>query len=222
MKGEVSDQFVMYSQAATNNFGPIKAQIERQIELLQSRSQPRSDTLVQTIKLLEIGSGSGQHACQIAGAISSILWQPADRGDYFAALTANIRAFAAANVLTPRYLDLESWPDEMPEAEFDFVYSANVLHIVRETLIPNLINGAAKRLVTGGRLMIYGPFKYAGKYTSASNASFNEWLVSRDADSGIRDIENIIEMAATSGLALIEDIAMPANNQFLVFGRSSG
>ncbi|MFT7245509.1 MAG: hypothetical protein ACI82A_002877 [Candidatus Azotimanducaceae bacterium] len=160
--------------------------------------------------LLEVGSGSGQHAIRFATALPHVTWQPTDQGDYYPGLVDNIRRLASENVLPPRYLDLTSpdWPDTI-----DCLYSANVIHIMPAALLPQMFVSPASRL------MFYGPFKYHGEFTSDSNANFDLWLKDRNPLSGIRDIEALSELAAKSGYRLTSDTPMPANNQFLVFER---
>jgi hypothetical protein len=142
-------------------------------------------------------------------------WQPTDRGDYFPGLLNNIARLGPDNVKTPHYLDISGtgWPDT------DHIYLANVLHIMPAALLKPLFQGAAAVLADTGKLCIYGPFKYDGEFTSASNANFDASLKARDPLSGIRDIETLQQLAADQGLSLAHDNPMPANNQLLVFER---
>ncbi len=190
-----------FSQAADNNKAPI-------LEVL-------SEWLSPAAQVLEIGSGSGQHAIHFAGALDHVSWQPTERGASMPALCANVQRLGSANILAPLELDLED--EDWPLEAVDCVYSANVLHIVRPELGERLIRGAAAVLQTGGSLALYGPFKYEGEFTTPSNASFDDWLKERSADSGIRDFEWVCDVAAAAGLELKEDRAMPSNNQFLRF-----
>tara|TARA_R110002073_G_scaffold63490_4_gene158988 strand:+ start:1180 stop:1608 length:429 start_codon:yes stop_codon:yes gene_type:complete len=139
-----------------------------------------------------------------------ITWQPADQGEYFDGLVDNITRLAPNNVLPPHYLDLNNpdWP--LP---FDSLYSANVIHIMPERLLPQMFATPANLL------MFYGPYKYDGEFTSESNARFDVWLKGRNEESGIRDIEVLLACAEEKGYKLVSDTRMPANNQFLVFGR---
>ena len=192
-----------FSQAADNNKTPI---------LNSLREWLSNGELV-----LEIGSGSGQHAIHIANALSKIRWQPTEHPDVLPILTKNISSFGSTNILTPQSLDLAvvEWPAE----SVDCVYAANVIHIVAETLGRKLIETAAEILGAGGLLALYGPFKYQGDFTTTSNAEFDDWLKDRNPKSGIRDFEWVMELAKDSGLTFVEDRSMPANNQFLAFRR---
>jgi len=190
-----------FSQAADNNKAPI-------LELLRT-------FLPQNGSVLEVGSGSGQHAIYFSAAMSGLRWQPSERPSMLSTLTRNIETYGGANVLLPVTLDLEenAWPAQ----SFDAVYSANVLHIVSVALGTRLIAGAGQALKAGGLLICYGPFKYNGNFTTPSNEVFDASLKARDGDSGIRDFEWVCDHARGAGLAFIQDQPMPANNQCLVF-----
>ncbi len=190
-----------FSQAADNNKAAILAVL--------------ADWLPQQANLLEIGSGSGQHAIHMAGELKHIYWQPSDRASVLPILTDNIAAYGSANIHTPISLDLveDNWPVET----FHCAYCANVMHIVSSELGEKLIRGAAQTLEEDGLLVLYGPYKYAGSFNTLSNADFDLWLKERDPQSGIRDFEWVRDLAAHSGLRLLEDRQMPANNQLLVF-----
>ena len=166
--------------------------------------------------VFEIGSGSGQHAIHIAAALPPIQWQPSDRAITLATLSSNIREYGTPNVAPPIELDLAKPPLSLPK-RVQCVYAANVMHIVSEPLGANLIKLAGKILLKGGHLVLYGPYRYGGKFTTESNKNFDGWLKNRDSDSGVRDFEWVERLANKSGLTLIEDHAMPANNQCLVF-----
>ena len=198
--GSTSMSFRNFSQPAENNQAPIQAQLARLF------SRPAD--------ILEIGSGSGQHAVYIASHLPHLRWQPSDQGDYLPALAENIRQLAPANVLAPVYLDIGA-PTPWPKA--DNIYMANVVHIMPAALLQPLFQQAARTLPAYGQLCIYGPFKYAGEFTTASNADFDLWLKARNPRSGIRDIETLQHLARESGLSQQQDLAMPANNQLLVF-----
>ena len=190
-----------FSQAADNNKAAI-------LEVL-------ADQLPRQARLIEIGSGAGQHAIHMAAALNHVLWQPTDVATVLPMLTSNISEYGAANILSPTALDLAT--QEWPVQTYDCVYSANVMHIVSTELGENLIRGAAKMLTADGMLALYGPFKYEGNFTSSSNADFDLWLKARDEQSGIRDFEWVHDLAARSGLQLLLDQRMPANNQTLIF-----
>ena len=194
-----------FSQAADNNKAAILAVL--------------AEWLPQQAKLLEIGSGAGQHAIYMAAALNHVHWQPTDRASVLPVLTSNIAEYGTANILRPTALDLatQTWPAQT----FDCVYSANVMHIVSSELGENLICSAAKMLAADGLLALYGPYKYAGVFTTPSNADFDLWLKARNAQSGIRDFEWVHDLAARSGLRLMADQRMPANNQMLIFKASA-
>ena len=192
-----------FSQAADNNKAPILAVL--------------TEWLGDGARVLEVGSGAGQHAVHMAQALPRITWQPSDCSDVLPVLINNVSAYGSPNILSPISLDLglNQWPSE-PVA---CVYAANVMHIVNLGLGENLIRGAAKSLTEGGLLVLYGPYKYSGAFTTPSNADFDQWLKARDRQSGIRDFEWVCELATDAGLALMEDRSMPANNQMLAFRR---
>ena len=192
-----------FSQAADNNKTPILNTFSEWLS---------NDELV-----LEIGSGSGQHAIHIAKALQKIRWQPTEHPSALQSLKNNISSFGSPNILAPESLDLAAveWPTE----SVDCVYSANVIHIIDETLGRRLIETAAKSLRAGGLFALYGPFKYQGDFTTTSNAEFDDWLKDRNSSSGIRDFEWVMRLAQDSGLTFMEDRSMPANNQFLAFRR---
>lgn len=168
----------------------------------------------QPARLLEIGSGSGQHAVYFGAALPHLTWQTSDLPENHAGIQAWLDEAALANVLPPIALDVTgTWP----ESSFDGVFTANTLHIVPWPAAQQLIAGAASVLSPGGRLVIYGPFNYGGQFTSDSNARFEDWLKTRNPLSGIRDFEAVCATAASHGLHLRADHTMPANNRLLEF-----
>jgi cyclopropane fatty-acyl-phospholipid synthase-like methyltransferase len=197
----VISNFIHYSQPADNNKAAIRAQLALLFQV--------------PARILEIGSGSGQHAVYMASGLPHLDWQPSDRGEYYEGLVENIRQLAPANVRPPLYLDVTE--TEFPPA--DHIYLANVLHIMPEINLPLLFRGAARTLPTGGKLCIYGPFTYGGAFTTQSNSAFDAWLKARNALSGIRAVETLQTLAQEQGFTLLSDTDMPANNQLLVFGK---
>lgn len=172
------------------------------------------DVFSQPARILEIGSGTGQHAVHFGAALPHLLWQTSDLPANHPGILAWLAEAALPNVLPPLALDVNGpWPDRV----YDGMFTANTLHIVSWDAGQKLITGAGRTLRGGGRLAIYGPFNYGGSFTSDSNARFDEWLKARDPRSGIRDFEAVVECAEASGLALEADHAMPANNRLLVF-----
>ena len=191
-----------YSPAADNNKAAILSVL--------------TNYLSEVDHVFEIGSGSGQHAIHMAAALPQIQWQPSDRANTLALLSVNIRKYGTPNVQQPIELDLEKPPLALPEG-VHCVYAANVMHIVSEPLGATLIKLAGQSLLKDGYLVLYGPYRYGGEFTTESNKDFDGWLKDRDSDSGVRDFEWVERHAKECGLNLIKDHAMPANNQCLVF-----
>jgi len=171
-------------------------------------------------RLLEIGSGTGQHAAYFAAALPDLIWQSSDLGENLPGIRMWIQEAYRANLPEPLLLDVEH---HWPQARYDAVFSANTLHIMRWSAVQALFEHLPQVLEQGGCVVVYGPFNYSGRFTSASNAAFDEWLKQRSADMGLRDFEAVDALARSIGLELIEDCAMPANNRTLVWRyRSSG
>jgi SAM-dependent methyltransferase len=189
-------------------------------ESCEQNREPILDVLKQELgnrhRLLEIGSGTGQHAVYLAGEFPDMVWQTSE----VPAIHAGIHAWlgedsAPANVLPPLSLDVCS--DAWPETQYDAVFSANTVHIISWPQVQCLFRGVGQVLEPGGVFCLYGPFNYNGHYTSESNARFDVWLKQRDPLSGIRDFEELNRLAEEAGLALKEDYEMPANNRILVW-----
>jgi len=170
-------------------------------------------------RLLEIGSGTGQHAVYFAPEFPHLLWQTSDVPACHDGINAWRDDPAAHNVLPPIALDVckDTWPDSI----YDAVFSANTVHIMSWPEVKCLFTGIGTTLDKGGVFCLYGPFNYNGNYTSDSNARFDQWLKDRDPLSGIRDFEALQELAAEAGLELRKDYAMPANNRTLVWSKTS-
>lgn len=194
-----------YSPAAENNKSSILSVLE--------------NYLCDGDRVLEIGSGSGQHAIHVSSALQNVLWQPSDRAVALPLLRANIREYGTPNLSEPIEINLGHLP-ESSRTPTQCVYSANVMHIVSKPLGGRLIRWAGEILVDRGFLILYGPYKYDGEFTTQSNADFDLWLKDRDPHSGIRDFEWVTQLATQAGLGLIEDHSMPANNQCLIFQKS--
>jgi cyclopropane fatty-acyl-phospholipid synthase-like methyltransferase len=175
------------------------------------------DELAGSTRVLEIGSGTGQHAVHFARNLPHLVWQPTDRADYLPDLAARIAEEGTPNLLSPLELDVRH--RQWPQVTVDAVYSANTLHIMSWPEVEAFFSGVGQTLAQSGVLAVYGPFRYAGKFTSESNADFDRSLRTRDPASGIRDIEAVGRLAETQGLALTADHPMPANNQLLVWKR---
>lgn len=171
--------------------------------------------LSDTQDLLEIGSGSGQHAIYFSQHFPSLIWQPSELAVCIPALAENVERYGSENVLAPVILDVCEHP--WPISKTSAVFTANTLHIMPWNTVCRLFRGVADVLSHHGLLCIYGPFKYRGEFTTPSNAEFDQWLKHADPLSGIRDFEAVNTLALEQGLSLIKDYPMPANNQLLVF-----
>jgi cyclopropane fatty-acyl-phospholipid synthase-like methyltransferase len=165
--------------------------------------------------VLEVGSGTGQHAVYFGAALPHLRWQTADVPIHHPGIRLWLDEAALPNVLPPIALDVNqtAWRS----GRYDAVFSANTLHIMSWPEVELFFAGIGEVLAPGGVLAIYGPFNYRGAFTSESNARFDAWLKSRDPASGIRDFEAIEALARTQGLTLLQDIAMPANNRTVVW-----
>jgi len=165
-------------------------------------------------RVLEIGSGTGQHAAYFAPALPWLLWQASERPGELDAVRAWREANPAPNLPPPLELDvLGAWPADA----WDGVFSANTLHIMGWRGVEAFFAGVGRVLVPGGVLAVYGPFNYHGTWTSPSNRDFDAFLRRRDPDSGLRDVEAVHALAAGAGLRPLADHAMPANNRLLVW-----
>jgi cyclopropane fatty-acyl-phospholipid synthase-like methyltransferase len=192
-----------YSEACKKNQSAI-------LEVLQ-------DVLSRQHHVLEIASGTGQHAVHFGRALPHLTWQTSELPHNHAGIRAWLDEAALPNVLPPVALDVTDahWPAGVVDA----VFNANTVHIVSEPEVERMFAGIARTLSAGGILCLYGPFNYHKKFTSESNARFDVWLKSRNPESGIRDFEAIDQLAKTHGLRLLQDVAMPSNNRTLVWQR---
>lgn len=195
---------MLFSSAAERNRQPI-------LDQLQALIAPAGS-------VLEIGSGTGQHAVFFASRLPGLLWQPSDRQENLAGLEARFAAEGSENILPPLQLDVirDGWPD----ATFDAAFSANTAHIMPWEAVVAMFTGVAARLVTGARFCLYGPFNIDGCFTSQSNANFDAHLRAEDPKMGIRDMTAIEELAKSRHMSLEQKVVMPANNFILVFKKS--
>src|SRR5882724_4860783 len=198
------------SEAADRNKGPILGILAKE--------------LTHTRRVLEIGSGTGQHALYFAAHLPHISWQPSDTGEYLPELRERLRQEGGTNLRAVIELDVRAnpWPIDAAGGPIDGVFSANTLHIMSWSSVQDFFRGVGRVLGNPGVLCIYGPFRYRGRYTSDSNATFDDYLRNRDPDSGIRDFEAVDELARQQCLVLAADHAMPANNQLLVWHATCG
>jgi SAM-dependent methyltransferase len=190
-----------FSDACERNKAPI-------LEVLREAFADRQ-------RVIEIGAGTGQHAVHFARHLPQLTWQPTDRPEYLPGLSARIAAEGSPNLGAALEFDVLRQP--WPALRGDAVFSANTLHIMSWEAVEALFDGLPRILEPGSVLAIYGPFKYAGLFTTTSNAAFDARLRERDPDSGLRDIEAVNALASAAGLDLQADHAMPANNQLLVW-----
>lgn len=169
-------------------------------------------------RVLEIGSGTGQHAVYFAPELPHLVWQTGDVPAHHAGIRMWLDEAGLANVLPPVALDV--CRSDWRHARYDAVFSANTLHIMGWPEVECFFAGIGAVLEPGGVLAVYGPFNYGGAFTSESNARFDAWLKARDPASGVRDFEAVDALARAQGLVLQRDFAMPANNRTLVWRRA--
>ncbi len=168
-------------------------------------------------QVLEIGSGTGQHAVFFAQHLPAITWQTSDIKKNHSGIQMWLDEADLDNVLAP--IEYQIGKSQWPAVEIDLVFSANTLHIMAFDLVKILIKDMGQNLKKGNRVMFYGPFKYQGEFTSESNAEFELWLKDIDPLRGIRDFEVIDQLMNQQGFILLNDINMPANNQLIIFER---
>lgn len=194
-----------FSQACENNQAPILD------VLLEVFDQPA--------RVLEIGTGTGQHAVHFARALPHLKWQPSDHPDAAHLSRLRLEQAGLPNLLPILNLDVGASP--WPITEFDGVFSANTAHIMAWPEVEKMFQGIGNRLTLNGTFCLYGPFNYQGSFTSDSNRQFDQHLRTRAPQMGIRDLDDLNILARAEGLMLEDDVAMPANNRLLVF-RSTG
>jgi cyclopropane fatty-acyl-phospholipid synthase-like methyltransferase len=197
-------QELPFSQASENNKQVILEILERHL---------KDGELV-----LELAGGTGQHAVHFAENLPNLHWQSSDIPSNVDSLNLRLASAKLANLPAAISIDVNHspWNSGRPSA----IFSANSLHIMSADSVENFFTGIDEVLQADGTLIVYGPFKYAGEFTTPSNEGFDRWLKDRDPLSGVRDFEWISELAAKASLTLVEDNAMPANNQLLVWKKS--
>lgn len=165
-------------------------------------------------RVLEIGSGTGQHAVHFAMKLPWLTWQCSERAEHLPGIRQWLEEAMLRNTPPPIELDVDgAWPSQ----RFNAVFSANTLHIMGWPSVEAFFRGVGQTLGPRGSLVVYGPFNYEGQYTSDSNREFDAWLKARDPVSAIRDFEAVDALAQAQGFLLIDDVAMPANNRCLVW-----
>ena len=195
-----------FSAACERNKDPI-------LEVLRVRFADRA-------QVLEVGSGTGQHAVHFARALTHLIWHPTEQLAYLADLAERVKIEGTHNLRVPTLLDVRQavWPLRAVDAMF----TANTLHIMSWQEVAALFRGIGTVLAPGGVLCIYGPFRYQDRYTSDSNREFDRMLQERDPQSGMRDIDAVTSLAAQYGMELDADHDLPANNRLLVFTKEPG
>jgi len=164
--------------------------------------------------LLEIGSGTGQHAVHLAGRLPNWRWKPTEHPAELATLRAGLDGVAPDNVLEPIALDVAG---DWPAGPYQAVYSANTAHIMHWPEVEAMFAGVGRVLAAGGRFVLYGPFNRDGRFTAPSNADFDAMLRGRDPGMGLRDLAQLDALAHRAGLERVAELAMPANNLMLMF-----
>ncbi|AKJ94406.1 methylase [Thioalkalivibrio versutus] len=193
-----------YAPAADQNRAPILAQLREQF-LAHGR-------------VLEIGAGTGQHAAHFAAALPHLDWYPSDVAENLPGVEAWRRDAALPNLRPPLKLDVLR--DAWPEGPFEYVYSANTVHIMHWPAVEALFAGVARVLAPGGLFALYGPFAHDGSHTAESNARFDQMLRAQDPGMGVRDRADLDALATAAGLESAAVIDLPANNQILLWRRA--
>ena len=166
-------------------------------------------------RVLEIASGTGQHAVYFARELPYLTWQPSELAKNLPGIQAWLDEAQLPNVSTPLPIDVND--AHWPVAKVDAIFNANTVHIISWPEVERMFAHMARVIEPGGCVCLYGPYNYNGKFTSDSNARFDAWLKSRDPNSGVRDFEAVTRLAASHGLELLRDIEMPSNNRMLVW-----
>ena len=190
-----------FSQACENNKLPILEVLQRHLSKCKS--------------VLEIGGGTGQHAVFFAQHFPGLRWQSTDVPANIESLNLRIIQAGLDNLPPALVLDVNQRPWQCEPAEA--IFTANSLHIMSAGSVENFFDEVGNHCQGEARLLVYGPFKYGGQFTTESNARFDQWLKDRDPVSGIRDFEWVNQLAADAGFEFVEDNTMPANNQMLVW-----
>lgn len=190
-----------YTQSCENNKEPILAVLK--------------DIFANSKRVLEISSGTGQHAVYFGRELPHLIWQPSELPQNLAGIQAWLDEAQLPNVLAPLSINVNDprWPVTFVDA----IFNANTVHIISWPEVERLFAHIANVIEPGGYVCFYGPYNYDGKFTSESNARFDAWLKSRDQNSGVRDFEAVNLLAASHGLKLLRDVEMPSNNRILVW-----
>ncbi len=194
-----------FAEYAQRNGGPILEVLQREFSA--------------SARVLEIGSGTGQHAAQFADALSHLSWQTSDLIDNHDGIRAWVDDAGLSNLLPPLALDVLD--ADLTAESFDAVYSSNTAHIMSIDAVERMFDLVGRALIGGGVFCLYGPFRQDGGFNTESNKSFDKTLQSRDAEMGIRDIESLDEFGQSGGLQREHLYAMPANNHLAVWRKES-
>ncbi|MDB4956833.1 MAG: SAM-dependent methyltransferase [Myxococcales bacterium] len=196
--------------------------MKRTSEAAQRNREPIREVLARHLPaqglVLEIASGTGEHAVHMAGHLTHLDWQPSDvDADALASIEAWRAESGRANLLPPIALDVTSMP--WPVSAVDAVVCINMVHIAPWESVEGLFTGSARALAQDGLLYLYGPYKFHGRHTAPSNEDFDRSLRARDPSWGVRDIRELTVLGTRTGFGLEHTIAMPANNYSLIFRR---
>jgi cyclopropane fatty-acyl-phospholipid synthase-like methyltransferase len=192
-----------YSGACERNQAPILAVLRRRY--------------AHTSHVLEIGSGTGQHAVHFAAALPQLVWQTSDRPQQLEGIRLWLAEAGLANTPPPWCLDVATHP--LPTGSFDAVYTANTMHILAWREVERLFAALPGWMTEHALLTVYGPFRCAGRFASPGDAAFDAALRADRPERGLRDIEAVHALARGAGLSCIEDAPMPANNRCVTWQR---
>jgi len=195
-----------FSQACENNKQPILSFLKPHLEECRN--------------VLEIGSGTGQHAAFFAAAMPWLTWQCSDQAGNLPGINMWLAEANLNNTPTPITLDVnqQQWSTD----EFDAAYSSNTAHIMHWPEVKRFFSKVGESLSVGGQFFLYGPMNYDGKFSSESNARFDQFLKNQDPEMGIRDLAELQKLATDAGLVFVEDFSMPANNQIIHWQKIEG
>ena len=169
-------------------------------------------------EVLELGSGTGQHAIFFTEHMPHLSWQPSDLIDQHAGMQMWLNESEHGRIKPPLVIDVDHGP--WPLNDVEYVFSANTAHIISTAQVEKMFSHVAQCLASGGLFAQYGPFNYNGEYTSESNARFDVWLKQRDPLSCIKDFEKLQRLANENNMTIHNDIEMPANNRILVWKKA--
>ena len=193
-----------FSQACENNKDPILSVLKRVFD--------------SPCEVLEIGSGTGQHAVYFATHLPHVSWQPSDLAIYLPGINSWLDEARLENIKSPMALDINHKP--WPVSDIEAVFTANTLHIMSWKSVRVFIQSLGETMQSGAKFCCYGPFNVGETYTSESNARFDIWLKEQDSLSAIRDLDAVVSLANDTGIQLLEDIEMPAHNKLLILEKT--